>query len=106
MNKIKHGEFYECQKCEGLGYVPPKKEPKFPCWRSTHYAYCKECVCTECWGAGQFDWIENIVGKSEPENGSYGRGSGNSRSIEPEEFEERYYTFSESCSISIPYSED
>ena len=64
--KMKHGEFYECSNCKGLGFVHPKKEPEIPCWLNTHYAECKVCVCEVCWETGVVDWIENIAGKEKP----------------------------------------
>ena len=58
--KLKPGEI-KCDKCKGTGYdlTIPKQEYE------TGY-YQKHYPCSKCWGKGKLDWIENVVGKRNP----------------------------------------
>jgi hypothetical protein len=72
---MEHGAFYECWKCQGLGFVPFKEQPEEPCWIFRDFAKCDECRCDVCWGKGPLDWIENIVGREKPDQPSSCYGS-------------------------------
>lgn len=57
---LKKGSSY-CKECDGTGRVELTFEQAYGI--SSGGSNLKNIVCTKCNGTGQFDWIEQVVGK-------------------------------------------
>ena len=49
-DSMQSGELFKCKKCKGTGF-----------------GVVSQVTCSNCDGTGYVDWIENIVGKKQPE---------------------------------------
>jgi hypothetical protein len=45
-----------CNKCNGRGTTPNNKYIVVP------FLSVRFCCCTKCYGLGEIDWLENIIG--------------------------------------------
>jgi len=68
MKPLKEGNIY-CKECNGNGTI--ELSYKRCSYGSSNDISVENLVCPQCHGDGQFDWIEQVVGKHKTINSGY-----------------------------------